>query len=253
MTNILDRAIPVTNLNTNINVLLYGESGVGKTVFGGSGRNNGKDDLLIALEQGSVSAAVMGSQVNTIPVNDWATLEAVVEAVGDEPDRYSWVVVDSVRRIMELAFDKVIGDAVARKASRNPHTVELQEYGMAYNMFQNIIRRLNGSEANILYLTTQLYITNNEGMQELAPNTGRPGRNNTLVAWILGEMDMVIHMRMAAIQGKLVRVFTTQPTVDVPRCKDRLNLYQRPQANLTLAKLTDDIEKISKRILKNGK
>ena len=85
MNNILDMAVPATETVTSVNILIHGDSGSGKTTFAGSGRDNGKNDLILAIENGTVSAARSGSQANVLQINTWEELNQAIDAIVDDP------------------------------------------------------------------------------------------------------------------------------------------------------------------------
>ena len=131
MPSILDTAKPVTEVSNSVNMLLHADSGVGKTVFAGSGRDHGKNDLIIDIEGGTLSAARSSSKASAIRVNDYDELLQIVGEIEDNPDRFEWVVVDSLTKLQDLIWNKIVGDAVSKNPSRSPHKRELQEYGEA--------------------------------------------------------------------------------------------------------------------------
>ena len=113
MSNILDLAVPATETVTSVNILIHGDSGAGKTTFAGSGRDNGQRDLILAIENGTVSAARSGSQANVLQINTWDELIQAIDAIVDDPDRFEWVVVDSITKLQDLIWDHILSERSA--------------------------------------------------------------------------------------------------------------------------------------------
>lgn len=236
---ILDTAKPAVDTVESINMLIHGNSGAGKTYFAGSGRDNGKNDLIIAIEHGTVSAARAGSRTNVINVGSWEMLLEVVEAVIDEPDRFDWVILDSLTKMQDLIWDHLIDRGVNQNPHRSPYVRHLQEYGEAQMMLRSIVERLNGSEANIIYTALSDLHTDEESQEFAAPMIH--GQKGMLSSWVCAQMDVVCYLSVVRIKDRLARKFQFNKTPEV-FAKDRLGLFPKPRVNLTLAKFTDELE-----------
>lgn len=238
MTSILDMAQPVSTTVESINMVLYGDPGSGKTVFAGSGRDNGKHDLIVAIEQGTKSAARMGSQASVIDVRDWETLEKIVDAVIDEADRYEWVIIDSLTKMQDIIWKEIIENSTAKTPSRSKYKKELQEYGEAQERIKDIVRRLNESEANIIYTAMADIAVDEEANEYRLP--ALHGGQGAVAWWVCGEVDVVCYLDVIQKNGKPVRRFQFNKT-NKAITKDRMHLYDKAQGELTLAKYTEDV------------
>lgn len=239
MDNILDLAKPVSEVSTSVNMLLYGDSGVGKTVFAGSGREKGKNDLIIDVEGGTLSAARSNSQANVITATDYDTFVSIVDAIEKEPDRFEWVVVDSLTKLQDVIWNKILEEAVAKSPSRSPYKKELQEYGEAQSRLKDLVERLKNSEANVLFIALADTEVDEDGNNVRVPSIhGSQGR---VQAWVSAQMDVVAYLRMVQTKEGNVRVSHFNKTPEF-YAKDRLKLYPgKGVKNLTLAKYTDKI------------
>lgn len=242
MTSILDQAVPVSETAESINMLLYGEPGSGKTTFAGSGLSKGKDTLIIATEHGTKSAARAGSQAQVLVVDDWDTLVQVVDAVAAEPDRYDWVVLDSLTKTQDLIWAKILEEATHKSSSRSPYKKELQEYGEAQERLKEIVRKLNASDANIIYTAMSDLGTDEDGNEYRMPAIH--GQKGGMSWWVCGEVDVVCYLSVVKSNGKNVRAFQFNKTDNV-LAKDRFALYEKNKGNLTLEKYTEDILAVS--------
>lgn len=239
MDNILDSAKPVSEVSTSVNMLLYGDSGVGKTVFAGSGRESGKNDLIIDVEGGTLSAARSNSQANVIPATDYDTFVSIVEAIEKEPDRFEWVIVDSLTKLQDVIWNKILEEATAKNPSRSPYKRELQEYGEAQSRLKDLVERLKNSDANILFVALADTEIDEDGNNVRVPAIhGSQGR---VQAWVSAQMDVVAYLRVVQTKEGNVRVAHFNKTPEF-YAKDRLKLYPgKGVKNLTLEKYTDKI------------
>ena len=238
MTSILDTAIPVAETAESINMVLYGDPGSGKTVFAGSGPNKGKDTLLVGIEHGTKSAARAGSKAHGINVDDCQTLEAVVDAIIEEPDRYDWVVIDSLTKMQDIIWQKILGEATSRNPSRSQYKKELQEYGEAQEMLKDIVRRLNASDANIIYTAMADLATDEDGNEYRLP--ALHGGQGAISWWVCGEVDVVCYLSVVKKNGKAHRAFQFNKSDNV-LAKDRFDLYPSRKGDLTLEQYTEDL------------
>lgn len=237
--SILDQALPASETVESVNALVYGDSGSGKTTFAGSGRDNGKNDLILAIEHGTASTARAGSQVNVLPIKSWDDLVSAVDALVDDPGRFEWVIVDSLTKMQDLIWEHIIKEATDRSPNRSAFKKELQEYGEAQLRFTSIVERLNGSDVNVIYTALAELHTDEEANDFQMPSIhGQQGR---LAAWTCAQVDVLCYLKVAkSPKGTEYRRFQFNKTTDV-FAKDRFQLFPKPAPNLTLEEFTDKL------------
>lgn len=242
MSSILDLAKPAKDTVESVNMMLYGDSGAGKTCFAGSGRDNGKNDLIVAIEHGTVSTARLGSEANVLPIESWDQLMELVTAIEDEPDRFDWVIIDSLTKMQDLIWRDIVDKAVQKNPARSEFTKELQEYGEAQERLMNVVERLNGCDANIVYTALADLATDEESNEFKMPSLH--GRQGKIAAWVCAQMDLVGYISVIKRDGKIHRKFQFNKTPEI-FAKDRFSVFSKPALNLTLEKLTNKLEESS--------
>ena len=239
MASILDSAQPVSEVANSVNMLLYGDSGVGKTVFAGSGRDSGKNDLIIDIEGGTLSAARSKSKANVLPAYDYDSFLDIVEAIEEDPDRFEWVIVDSLTKLQDIIWNKIMSEAVAKNPSRSPYKRELQEWGEAQSRLKDLVERLKNSDANVLFIALADSELDEDGNTVRVPAVH--GSKGKVQAWVSAQMDVVAYIRVLSNDGGSFRAIHFNKTPEF-YAKDRLRLYPgKGVKNLTLAKYTDKI------------
>lgn len=236
--SILDEAVEAVDTVNSVNMLVYGQSGAGKTRFAGSGRENGKHDLILAVEQGTISAARAGSKAKVLKIENWNQLDEAVTAVIDEPDRFEWVIVDSLTKLQDVIWQHIVGEAVSDNPRRSEFKKELQEYGEAQERLKSVINRLNASEANIIYTATSDLETDEDANEFQMPSIH--GQKGKLAHWVCAQVDVVCYLSVVKHKGQLVRSFQFNKTTEV-FAKDRLALYPGKKGNLTLEEYTNKL------------
>lgn len=239
MASILDSAQPVSEVANSVNMLLYGDSGVGKTVFAGSGRDFGKNDLIIDIEGGTLSAARSKSQANVLPAYDYDSFLDIVEAIEEDPDRFEWVVVDSITKLQDIIWDKIMSEAVAKNPSRSPYKRELQEWGEAQARLKDLVERLKNSDANVLFIALADSELDEDGNTIRVPAIH--GGQGKVQAWVSAQMDVVAYIRVLSNGDSTFRAIHFNKSPEY-YAKDRLRLYSaKGVKNLTLEAFTNKI------------
>ena len=109
--------IKVTERPPRFNILLYGQPGVGKTVFAGSSDSvpELRPVLLIDIEGGTNSLRNSYPNVATIRVTGWEELVGVMNAIADGDHEFETVIIDSLSEVQKINMYYNM-----RKAGKNP-------------------------------------------------------------------------------------------------------------------------------------
>ena len=165
-----DKIVSIQDDDSFVNILIYGDSGTGKTVWCGS------DDkvLFVAPEDNSdglLSAALAGSSADKWPVKTW---EDIVEAFDwlseQETIDYNWIVVDSLTEMQMMAMREILDRAVEENPSRDPDIPQLQDWQKYYEMVKRMIKAFNGLPCNILYTALSRQTEDEDGTEYLLPD-----------------------------------------------------------------------------------
>src|SRR5699024_9680645 len=177
--------------------------------------------LIIDIEGGTLSAARSKSQANVIPAYDYDTFVSIVEAIEEDPDRFEWVVVDSITKLQDIIWNKILAEAVAKNPSRSPYKRELQEYGEAQSRLKDLVERLKNSDANVLFIAVAESELDGGGNTVLGPAIHCA--QVKVQSWVSTQRDGVPDLRVVQSNNVNIRVaqVTTPPEVDA---MDRLRL-----------------------------
>ena len=147
--------LPIVSLDEDeekVNLLVYGQPGVGKTVFAGSADRV----LFIAPEDdGTISAKRSGSKADKYPIKKWEALNTAYQALeeaGEEiRDRYDWIVIDSITEMQRMLMRTILAEGVADNPQRNPDVPEIQDWLIYQNRFLRFVNLYNSLPVNILW------------------------------------------------------------------------------------------------------
>lgn len=132
------------------NWLVYADSGVGKTVLAGTAPNN----LFLTVEAaGTESAKAFGSTSDELQIDTWQKLEEAYEyfKYGSGCDDYSWVTLDSLSEIEQVAFEDVLTAAHKKNPNRSLDIPAQPDYQEVYIRMRKLVNRWNRLPVNVLY------------------------------------------------------------------------------------------------------
>jgi hypothetical protein len=135
------------------NLMIYGDSGVGKTVLAGS-----DDDVLFVApeDNGTLSAKRFGSDAMKWKIREGAdgwedTLAAYKWLRSLETIPFNWVVLDSLTELQDMCMAKVIREDLEVHPGRDPDSPLIGDWVPYYNKFAKMVKAFNALEVNMLY------------------------------------------------------------------------------------------------------
>jgi hypothetical protein len=248
MSALPDFVIPLDDYTETINMMVYADPGVGKTVFAGSART-----LIIATEHGTVSAARQGAAKNGSKmvdcVNNWPRVEETYEwlkiAAGEPDFPFDWVAIDTGTEMQSLILEDIVENDADSDPDRNRYKVELQEWGEQQQKLRSFVKKFNDLPVNTLWLAHAMQTEDEEGNEFRMPQFH--GKGNQVAMWVCAQMHAYGYMHVVTITNKETgakrKVRRIQWRADEKfRAKDRFDCLGISTTGLTLAQITKKIE-----------
>ena len=172
------------------NILLYADSGTGKTVFAGSDTKV----LFIAPEDdGLISAQRVNKMSDTqkITIKKYEDLIDAYEWYADHPEElaeYNVLSIDSITRMQDMIKDYVLRMGAEEKIRKQQdHTkMQLQDYGDMHQLLENLVKGFNDLPINVLWTAT-------------AKKVEDADKNEFLVPDLQGKKEYGIAMKMVSL------------------------------------------------------
>lgn len=228
-----------------INLLVYGKSGVGKTVFGGSANNV----LFIAPEDdGTISAKRMGSKAKKWSVKEWDDINEAYIWLEENPGHgFEWVVIDSITYMQQLLLRAILDDVVAENPTRDLDIPAIQDHQKWQNMFKRFVTRFNALPVNILWTGLVRVEKDEDGEEFLVPDVA--GKGYQMAQTICSYMTSFGYLQVKRVKVKpkeeggevtykMVRTITWEDT-GVIQGKDRTGVLAPKTTNKTLQQVHD--------------
>jgi hypothetical protein len=167
---------PISGEVNHWNILLFADSGAGKTVFAGSDNKV----LFLATEDagrnsGTISAARMGSNANKIAVHGWEEVKNTYEWYEDHPEELKDVnvlAIDSLPEMQRLAKEYVLKVTAPEKIRKqqDPEKMQLSDYGIMHDLVENMVRGFNDLPVNVLYTATPKKVEDADKIEFMVPD-----------------------------------------------------------------------------------
>lgn len=232
--------------------MVYGDSGIGKTVLGGS------DDrvLFIAPEDsGTLSAKRHGSKADKWPVKSWNDLLEAYEWCYEQIEEngklpYDWVVIDSLTEMQYMAMQHILKQVIEDNPNRDPDVPAIQDWQRYYIIFEKMVRAFNDLNVNVLYTALSRKVEDAEGEDFYVPDI--QGKEYLLSLKIASLMTSYGHMKIVLVTekdadgnetGKKLRTRRIYwEDTGSSRGKDRTRTLAPRTDNLTLKAIRQKIE-----------
>jgi hypothetical protein len=106
-TSILDRIQPVTELKTNLVMMVYGRSGTGKTHFGSTFP---KPILFIDTNERGTETIALEEDIDVVRVTEWAEIDELYWALlnRETETEYASIVIDQVSNLQDIGMAEVL-------------------------------------------------------------------------------------------------------------------------------------------------
>ena len=174
------------------NLLVYADSGVGKTVFAGSD----DDVLFIAPEDnGTVSAKRFGSTAQKWKIANWLDIQEAYKWLASlETIPFNWVVLDSLTEMQDMCMRHILNEAVEINPGRDPDVPQLQDWQPYFERFKRMVKLYNDLPVNMLYTALQQDEENEDGEKVVLPML--QGKGTQYAKKVASWMTSFGHMRV---------------------------------------------------------
>lgn len=164
-----------------IKFLVYGESGVGKTVFA----STWPDPVFLDIDKGMAS---VHREVHRFQIDVWEDLVDSVDFLANESHPFKTVVVDSLNELQYLSMRNVIQGfpSIRRSYDSLP---SISDYGKMLDDFDKMVRFIKSLECNVVFISqvaAREYDTDPVQPQFIGKSTAR---NLARMVDIVGYLD----------------------------------------------------------------
>lgn len=208
-----NRALPVveieelSDVTESINVLLHGDSGLGKTALTGLVPNA----IYLTTERGVVAAKQAGSRARRIQGHTWDHVESALNLLDKKAGPGDWVIVDSATKMQVLLIRWLLGMIHEENDSRDLDIPAIQDHQKWQNMYKRYWDRLIDAPYNVIFITTSMKREDAEGDDLILP--ALTGKDYEIAGYCMAQTDIGLYLSMESTgkNSEPMRILRTQP------------------------------------------
>lgn len=145
--------IPVQQRAPYINMLVYGDSGVGKTTFAGSADDcpDLRPVLMIDFEGGTESLVRSYPDVQQVRVTTWKEMQAVYDELQRGKTGFRTVILDSLTEIQKFNMYSIMEDLQKMRPDLDPDVPTMREWGKNLEQMRKFVRAFRDLPMNTIF------------------------------------------------------------------------------------------------------
>lgn len=218
------RIVSLADDAPSINMLIYGDSGAGKTVLAGSDR---KVLFLAPEDSGTLSALRMGSKADKWPIRKWEDLIDVYEYCYDIESKggkipYDWLAIDSITEMQYMARQYILQRTAQEKTNKGQDTEvpQIQDWQREYIILEKMVRAFNDLKVNVVFTALARKETDADGEEFLVPDI--QGKGYGMAMKIVALMTSYGYLKVEVVEQQV-----PDPTPDNPENLKTVRKRQR--------------------------
>ena len=222
-----------------INMLVYGNSGVGKTRLAGSADAipSMRKVLIIDVEGGTLTLSHSYPNVDIVRVKTWDDMQAVYDELQAGNTDYNTVVIDSLTEIQKFNMYDIMSDLKKKHPDRDEDVPSMREWGINLEQMRKFVRAFRDMPINTIFTAL--------AKEEKNSRTGIIHKTPSLSGKLAGEvaafLDIVCYMYKKEINGELQHMLLTTSTEEFV-AKDRTGKLPLVIQNPTMAEIYKHIQ-----------
>lgn len=198
--------VTAESLKGSMNILVYGKSGVGKTVFAATAQDHEEmaPVLFLSNESGLRSIAARGD-IDAEDIKSTEHLEEIFWKIINKEDGYAdykTVVIDSVTELQEMNLTEKVEDSIRKntKYQNGKRTVDerfQEDYGKSTVQLKRLFRMFRDANINVIMVALPKSTYPLGATEHTNPTEVQPSLTNKLANSLMGFVDFVWYLDAA--------------------------------------------------------
>jgi phage nucleotide-binding protein len=224
----------VSQRQHQFNMLVYGESGTGKTVLAGSADAipEMRRVLFVDVEAGTLSLKNFYPDVEVVRVKSWQEMQEVYDELNANQHGFRTIVIDSLTECQKMSMAKIMKKVVEEYEDRDADVPGLREWNINIEQTRKFVRAFRDLPVNTIF--TALMKTDRN------PRTGaikrKPSLSGKVADEVAGFLDIVTYLYLKEVEGTNNRMLLCGQTEDTV-AKDRTGKLAQVVASPTMSEI----------------
>jgi phage nucleotide-binding protein len=211
---------PASEQEPYINLMVYGDPGVGKTLLSGTAADvpDMSPVLILDIEGGTLTLREKYPDVDVVRLKTWKDMQKVYDDLYDGKAPYKTVVIDSITECQKFSMAQIMIEMVKAAPDRDPDVPSQREWGKSIEQIRRTIRGFRDLPMHTIFTALAIH-ERDERIGRLVNRVSLPGK---LSGEASGFVDILGYMYMTTKDGANKRSISftqTQTTI----AKDRSN------------------------------
>jgi hypothetical protein len=203
------------------NMLIYGNSGAGKTRLAGSAAAvpDLRRILFIDVEGGTLTLRnTPYNEVEVVRVKSWQDMELVYNELYANPTQFNTVIVDSLTEIQKMSMDRVMRRLVEENEERDGDVPGMREWNINIEQTRKFVRKFRDLPVNTIFTALE---TTEKDMRKGSLKR-KPSLSGKVKDEVAAFLDIVVYLYIKEVGDENKRILLTGQTEDTV-AKDRSN------------------------------
>ena len=191
----------VTQRSPFLNILIYGDSGIGKTTLAGSADAvpSMRPVLFIDIEGGTESLRHSYPDVDMIRVTTWRQMQEVYNALHRGDSGYNTVVLDSLTEIQKFNMYQIMKDLIDKKgedSNVDPDVPSMREWGKNLEQIRRFVRGFRDLPMNTVFTA----LAKQDKDQKTGITSIKPSLSGKMADEVAAFLDVVTYYYVKEIE-----------------------------------------------------
>lgn len=229
--------IEMSEYKESVNLLVYGNSGVGKTPWAATVPGS----LIVAADNGTISAARAGSKAKVWPIKDWSDFEEAQKWLrAGGAGQFPLVVLDGLTMLREKCMRFVLDREHERNGARDLFIPAQPDHQAVQNMIKYTVEKFCDLPVHTVFTALPMHVESRSGDEVVVPLVH--GQKGDLSHYVAGLMDAYGYMeRTENDKGRSVARIHWAPYNEYTG-KDRFGVLAPYTDNVDLPEILERIE-----------
>lgn len=221
-----------------LNIMIYGDSGIGKTTLAGSADAvpSMRPVLVVDIEGGTESLRHTYPDVDVVRVTTWDEMQAVYDDLHRGKTGYQTVILDSLTEIQKFSMYGIMADLLKAKPDADPDVPGMREWGKNVEQIRRFVRAFRDLPMHTIFTA----LAKEERNTRTGMTKTMPSLSGKVAAEVPAFLDVVLYFYIKRVGDNEQRLLLCKAT-EAQIAKDRTTRLPVVLEEPTMKKLFDTI------------